>query len=266
MQGYSGEAPLLSPPDANVKLHKSARPTYGLTLAPADGTHYADDRVIMPRDGLCTYDAVGRCTDPEHSTIDACVWSTPACRAACVLVTSGNNVRPSVRKAHAVRTLFLFLFPQAFVTLLWHELEHAARKYDGGIVARLNVASDIRWELVAPEVLELAGVAYYDYTKAPIGQRSAPADYRLVYSVSERPSSERNALEAMRQLATSAVVFERTDAGLPSTWHGFRVVDGDVSDDRTLDPRGTVVGLLAKGSARHVAGDVHGFVKPAIAS
>jgi hypothetical protein len=51
-----------------------------------------------------------------------------------------------------------------------------------------------------------------------------------------------------------AVVFAN---GLPPIWKGFPVIDGDVSDLRFLDPRGTVVGLKAKGAARK---DTSGFV------
>jgi hypothetical protein len=183
-----------------------------------------------------------------------------------VLVTAGHNVRPSVRKAHAVRTLFLFYFPDAFVSILAHELMRAV-DHHGGIVARLNVASDIRFERIFPSVFDIPGVDFYDYTKAPMRQRSnVGGRYRLVYSVSERAGSERNAVESMRALANAAVVFERTPDGLPATWKGFPVVNGDLSDDRTLDPPGAVVGLLAKGSATHTVGTDDGFVRPAIDS
>lgn len=51
--------------------------------------------------------------------------------------------------------------------------------------------------------------------------------------------------------ANVAVVFGTPKGhALPETWHGYRVVDGDVSDLRFLDPPGTVVGLRAKGSAK----------------
>jgi hypothetical protein len=235
--GYRNTPPLLSPPASNVKMAKSATPTYGLSLAPAD----------MAGD------------------LNTCTWSTPLCRAACVLVTAGKGTLPGVRRARVVKTRALAEHPQAFITVLAWELGKAVRKH-GAIVARLNVASDLRWELFAPAVLATPGVAFYDYTKAPVGQRSAPDGYRLTYSVSERARSTTNAIEAMQALANAAVVFERTPAGLPETWNGFKVIDGDVTDDRTQDPRGTVVGLLAKGAARRTRGAEDGFVKPAVAS
>jgi hypothetical protein len=45
---------------------------------------------------------------------------------------------------------------------------------------------------------------------------------------------------------------------LPSEWNGFKVVDGDLSDDQMLDHINAVVlGLKAKGKARK---DISGFV------
>jgi hypothetical protein len=183
-----------------------------------------------------------------------------------VLVTAGKGTLPSVQRARIVKTRFLAEHPHEFVTLLGWEIRRAVRKH-GRIVVRLNVASDIRWERVAPSLFAMDGVAFYDYTKAPVSQRTATDNYRITYSVSERGHSVTNALEALKALANAAVVFD-TPKGqpLPITWHGYRVIDGDVSDDRTQDPRGTVVGLRAKGSARGVRGSEDGFVKPGVAS
>jgi hypothetical protein len=234
--GYASVPPLLSPPASNVKMAKSATPTYGLSLAPAD----------MSGDW------------------NTCTWSTPLCRNACVLVTAGKGTLPSVRAARVLKTRFLGEHPQAFVTILHDELRRAVLKH-GAIVARLNVASDLRWERIAPSLLATPGVGFYDYTKAPVGQRDGIDGYRLTYSVSERPASTTNALDALTNLANAAVVFDRAN-DLPATWHGFPVVDGDLTDDRTQDPRGSVVGLRAKGSARGTVGTLDGFVKPSLAS
>ncbi len=51
-----------------------------------------------------------------------------------------------------------------------------------------------------------------------------------------------------------AVVFRDK---LPDTFRGLQVIDGDKDDLRFLDPKGVVVGLLAKGRAKH---DDSGFV------
>lgn len=51
-----------------------------------------------------------------------------------------------------------------------------------------------------------------------------------------------------------AVVFR---GPLPKTWANRRVIDGDRDDLRFLDPMGVIVGLKAKGRAKH---DESGFV------
>jgi hypothetical protein len=44
-----------------------------------------------------------------------------------------------------------------------------------------------------------------------------------------------------------AVVFS---GPLPKIWRGRKVIDGDTTDLRFLDPRGIIVGLKAKGRAK----------------
>lgn len=233
---------LLTAPASQPKLRKSKlRPAYGLSLAPAD-----------------------------MSGFDACLWRTAACTAVCVLATGGRSVFAPIRAARILKTRALAEIPQAFVTALAAEIRAAVRKAqrDGfpGIDLRLNVASDIRWERVAPALLTIPGVRAYDYTKAPATQRSVDPAYHLTYSVSERPQSVREALQWLESGGNAAVVFERMrradwDGILPSDWEGFSVIDGDVSDSRSDDARGTVVGLRAKGAAVGIPGADDGFVK-----
>jgi hypothetical protein len=52
-----------------------------------------------------------------------------------------------------------------------------------------------------------------------------------------------------------AVVFRHS---LPDTFRGLRVIDGDKDDLRFLDPKGVVVGLVAKG--KKAKQDKSGFV------
>ena len=235
--GYASTPKMLTAPEAQYKLGKSKRPTFGLSLAAADMSGY-----------------------------DVCAWRTEACTAVCVLVTAGKGVFPSVRKARVRKTRFLAEHPQAFVTLVWHELRAAVRAR-GGIDFRPNVASDIRWETVAPALLSVRGVRVYDYTKAPAKHREPTPNYRLTFSVSERPQSTREALDYLRNGHNAAVVFATVKGHeLPSTWKGFDVIDGDLGDSRVDDPAGTVVGLRAKGAARGTTGSAGGFVKPAVAS
>lgn len=55
-----------------------------------------------------------------------------------------------------------------------------------------------------------------------------------------------------------AVVFKDK---LPSKWMSRRVIDGDKHDLRFLDPKGVIVGLVAKGLGRKVT--ENSFIKVA---
>lgn len=230
--GMRTDAPFTLPGASNQKLAKSSTETRGLTLAPAAAS------------GL----------------VDVCPNATASCRGACVLMTAGKGTLRSVREARALRTRFLAENPTAAVVLMHAELMHAAANA-GDLLVRLNVASDLPWEDIAPDLFTIRGARFYDYTKVPARVREPHASYRLVFSYSEAPHATRVAEEYMTRGGTAAVVFatRRGDA-LPEDWHGFPVVDGDASDDRTADPRGVVVGLRAKGAGRSLP--VGGFIQP----
>ncbi len=214
---------------ATGKMLKSETPTVGIILRPGNA-----------------------------SGLEACTWRTRGCTAVCVLEESFRGRDAGNRHARDLRTLFLVADPQAFVTCVAGELEDLARKH-GRVLFRPNVASDLRWEYIAPKLFRIAGVSSYDYTKAdPMRHRGKVRGYRLVYSVSELPRSEDVALEYMRAGGTAAVVLDARRHALPRTWRGVRVIDGDLGDDRTRDPRGVVVGLAVKANGRT---DTTGFVK-----
>jgi hypothetical protein len=63
----------------------------------------------------------------------------------------------------------------------------------------------------------------------------------------------------MEKGANVAVVFKDK---LPRTWMDRRVIDGDKHDLRFKDPRGVVVGLVAKGLGRKVT--KNSFIKIAV--
>lgn len=228
--GLTGTPRLLGNPLDNVKISKNGTPTWTLTLAPAS-------------------------TSGEVNTCDK---STAQCRKACVMWTSGRQY-DTVRNGRIARTLFAQRFPLHFLSLLTHEV----RALDGrgtpyGL--RLNVASDLRWEYIAPWLFDGENVRAYDYTKWSYGERGRPTNYLLTYSHTERwdESHTRNYLSNGQNVA---MVFDTPKHTLPKTHLGFRVIDGDLSDYRFADPRGVrgvIVGLAAKGAAKDM--DTGGFV------
>lgn len=218
--GYKGDASLLGAPSTNTKLSKGAQLIYGLTLLPWTASGY-----------------------------NACPNATDGCAEACVLMTAGRGVMSNVRFAREVKTRFAAEHPAEFLSILYWELSKIAKRGDS--IVRLNVASDVRWEYVLPEAFDLP-MDYYDYTKWPTDKRSPLSNYRIVYSRNER-DGDAPAVDYVRNGGTAAVVFR----DMPESWYGLPVVNGDDHDDRTVEPAGTIIGLSAKGAAKH---DTTGFV------
>lgn len=194
----------------------------------------------------------------DASGFEACSWRTAGCSAACVLETSFRGRADSVRDGRTLRTLFLAADPQAFVTIVAEELRRLVARY-GRVAFRPNIASDIRWERIAPAWFKIPGVVGYDYTKAnPLRHRDALENYRLVYSVSEHPLSAAIGHAYVLAGGTAAVVVRTPKHDVPATWRGLPAIDGDATDDRTTDPAGVYVLLASKADGRH---DRTGFVK-----
>ena len=99
-------------------------------------------------------------------------------------------------------------------------------------------------------------VQFYDYTKLEnriVGQ-TLPANYHLTFS---RAEDNDHKLDDVLKHTSAAVVFS---GELPATWRGYPVIDGDEHDARFTDAGpGVIIGLTAKGKARH---DASGFVVP----
>lgn len=227
--GFAPTTPDLLAEGNNVKIAKNEIRTWTLTLRAAG----------------------------ESGVWNVCTWATPGCRKACVMETAGRQYR-YVRRGRDVRTLFLGENPAAFLAILTDEVRRReAKGVPFGL--RLNVASDIRWENVAPWLFDGANVRAYDYTKAP--RREVPANYRITYSHSER-WTDAMVLDRIAAGQNVAVVFDAVKHDLPATYLGVPVIDGDKTDYRYGDPEGVIVGLAAKGAAKGTGTD-GGFVAPA---
>ena len=96
-------------------------------------------------------------------------------------------------------------------------------------------------------------VQFVDYTKIANRLDGAPSNLSLTFSRSE--TNEAECLDVLRAGGNVAIVF---GDGLPATWNGFQVIDGDKHDLRHLDARNVVVGLKPKGNK--AKRDTSGFV------
>jgi hypothetical protein len=209
-----------------------------------------------------------------------CSDASPGCIHLCLNV-SGRTVGKSestnmIMRARIARARLYFQDRLRFLAMLRRELELACRRAKRKglkVIARLNVLSDIDWARVHPEIIrDFPQVTFYGYTKhASAMQRfiagQYPANYYLTFSRSE--TNEDTAISFLERGANITVVFDTkysasSKQALPTTWKGFRVIDGDITDLRFLDPRGVVVGLRAKGLARRAENQTIGFVVHAV--
>jgi hypothetical protein len=98
-------------------------------------------------------------------------------------------------------------------------------------------------------------VQFYDYTKVLNYLDHGKKNYHVTFS--DSGTNHQDQLAAMEKGANIAVVFKDQ---LPKRWrisHGSstndrRVIDGDAHDLRFTDPKGVIVGLVAKGLGRKV--------------
>ena len=121
---------------------------------------------------------------------------------------------------------------------------------------RLNGTSDIQYEKILVEGKNIfehfSDIQFYDYTKIPTRKVSHIKNYHLTWSYSEANLKYTAWYDKIAY--NIAVVF---NGAFPIYFKGREVVDGDESDLRFLDKDNVIVGLKAKGKARH---DMSGFV------
>jgi hypothetical protein len=190
--------------------------------------------------------------------IDLCPMSDKAaCLTGC-LNTAGRGAMSTIQEARERKSQAFRDDPVAFVDQLADDIRKAqkrANKNGVKLSVRLNGTSDIAWENQAGScgrnlMAQFPDVQFYDYTKLP--GRKVPANYHLTVSYSA--ANKAYAEKVKKSPHNIAVVFRDR---LPASYLGRTVIDGDKTDLRFIDPCKVVVGLKAKGKARH---DHSGFV------
>ena len=188
------------------------------------------------------------------SGFEVCPGRSEGCTAAC-LFTAGRGVYDNVKDARIRKTHLLFNDRAEFLARLRHDIALLVRRAAAkGLTpcVRLNGTSDVGWEGVAKSVLlEFPDVQFYDYTKVlprmlMYCKGKLPSNYHLTFSRSE--CNWDKCQEVLKAGGNVAAVFYKE---LPSTYEGYKVVDGDTSDLRFLDGDNVIVGLKSKGKARY---------------
>jgi hypothetical protein len=184
---------------------------------------------------------------------NVCPKASKGCSQSC-LNTAGHGRYSNVQNARKNRTLRFFNEREVFERDLIADIEtqiRRARKNNLIPAIRPNGTSDLP-ALAIKMAKSFPEVQFYDYTKiAKTFEKELPKNYHLTFSRSE--NNENECFEVLKKGYNVAMVFDK----LPKTYKGYKVVDGDKSDLRFLDKKGVIVGLSAKGKARH---DKSGFV------
>jgi hypothetical protein len=120
------------------------------------------------------------------------------------------------------------------------------------LAVRFNGSSDIAIEGIkcrdGQTVLrKFRNLQFMDYTKSYKRMlryltNGMPTNYHLTFSRTEH--NEAQCRDILARGGNVAAVFSH---GIPASYLGHHVIDGDVHDLRFLDPRGVVVGLTPKG-------------------
>lgn len=231
---YTTPKKLLSPGATNAKTAKNTYKTYILYLAP-----YRQN----------------------SKNINICPQASDGCAAAC-LFTAGRGKFSNVQSARINKTEYFLHDKEKFCLQLAGELtkiNRQAEKNNETVLIRLNGTSDLDFihllkKYAQLDALALTNLIFYDYTKilGKVKKYLGSDKYILTYSRAE--NNEAQALEALRLGANVSAVFT---GQLPKTYKGFKVIDGDVSDNVMVENRGVILGLKAKGDARK---DTSGFV------
>jgi hypothetical protein len=260
-----GTASMMTTDKTNPKMGKIGKRALGVTIHSANNAlpvwNQADPSVQA---ALAT--ALGTTVEEISRVLrfGVCPKSTEGCRTGCTPAKSARAQMDRTQLVRLVRHLFLLFKPAAAFAVIGNELRDA--EFEHGVRGarwRVNISDDLRLELLAPGLFEVAPRPY-SYTKWTPEERPGRQGFRLVYSASER-TSDQQVVGWCRAGHRVAVVLDLLPSQpMPDTWNGIPVVDGDKTDDLWEHPKGVIVGLRAKGTLEVREAMLScGFTKPA---
>lgn len=214
---YFEKKKLLSDGKSNTKMAKNSLQTYGLSLIPHS---------------------------LNSSGVNLCKFSTKECRTMC-LNMSGRAGFNMVQQARLHKTDYFVQNKEMFINKLYQELSGINKK--GHAAVRLNVVSDVNWEYEFNQLEyslgEFPNIQFYGYTKDPFQVEANNLEnqhFTFSFSGGNWKWCEKFLKE---KRANVAVVFKNA---VPSEYKGFKVINGDLTDERFLDEKGVIVGLKYK--------------------
>ena len=201
--------------------------------------------------------------------LQLCPYSViSGCLEGC-LYTAGRGAFNKTQLQRQLKTAFFKENLRGFMLSLCADiwsLERKALKLGLIPLVRLNGTSDILWENITIEESGLTifqtfpYIDFYDYTKHPKRKLEGKTanNYDLTYSYSGlTPKKITTAGFNNPDNKRVSVVFMRKE-DIPTAFNNFKVIDGDDTDLRHIEPSNVIVSLYAKGKAKK---DDSGFVQ-----
>ncbi len=212
---------------------------------------------LLPH-GASFRDPLSLSTDQGPKGVTFCKYSTAECRKVCLVNTGQRSLESGAFAAGYLFSALLREMPLEFMINLFERcvLEFASARERGfRRFIRLNVLSDLPWELIAPGFLEAvceharaqaelgrhwmtSGLAFYDYTKTPY-RRGIKGYYDLTFSFSgARGMSDAlfDVLEGKSDSAprTAVVFVKREERAIKKTGAMYRAAPGrPLSSDKS---------------------------------
>ena len=191
-----------------------------------------------------------------------CPMASNGCAAAC-LFTAGRGLMKPVLEGRIKKTEYFLRDKKSFIQQLSKEIESkilSAYKKNEKIAFRLNGTTDIDFIYLLKKYANFnisdykENAVFYDYTKliSKVKRYKDHDNYFLTFSRSENNNSVAQSVLSFG--GNVAIVFRDK---LPKYWNGYKVINGDESDLLMIYNKNVVLGLLAKGKAKH---DKSGFV------
>ena len=226
--------PLLTAPSGSAKTKKSKIPTFILYLAPAFQNSFK---------------------------INVCPKASQGCIKSCLFTAGRAKFISTINAARTEKTDFMLFDPTKFYRKLAAEISfNYTVAFDEKIAFRLNGTSDINhykqlFRYANFDINTLpANVIFYEYTKNLHQAFNWLKNYpRINVTFSKSENNWQECKIALNSGINVAVVFNQ----VPESYKGYKVIDGDVNDERFNDEKGVIVGLKAKGEAKK---DKTGFV------
>lgn len=212
------------------------------------------------------------------SGVELCAYRSKGCTDTCLNI-AGRGQFNTIQQARLKKTNYYLNDTNHFMLNLIRRVNNFIKLADkrGLIpVIRLNGTSDVPFEDIKIDIYNIypycdlgndkqyynifelfPNIQWYDYTKYPLNKRTIAPNYDLTFSLAEH-----NYKRAVKYLDTkSGRVSAVFSHNIPKSYKGYKVINGDDSDLRFLEPKGVIVGLKFKGNKKDLKkGIKSGFV------